>query len=450
MVFTRDLRLRDNPALCAALAGAQEVVPLFVIDDDVITGAHSAPNRLHFLADSLADLDSSLREAGGHLVIRRGNWVEEVSRVVAASGSTTIHLAEDHSAYAKHRVARLRAALADLGATVALHPGTTVVPPGATAPTSGGPWKVFSPFHRRWAEYPWRAVDPPPQAVRVPDEVAPGEVPDGVSLCSRATSGQLPRGGESTGLALLRDWAASSLAGYEEAHNDLAGDLTSRISPYLHFGCLSPLEVATRLRERPGGAPFVRQLCWRDFYHQVLSDRPETARHDVRPRGDEWRDDPDDLRAWKEGRTGFPVVDAGMRQLLAEGFMHNRARMVVASFLTKDLYIDWRHGADHFMEWLVDGDVANNNLNWQWVAGTGTDSNPHRIFNPTVQGTRFDPSGDYVRRYVPELAGLDARQIHDPSPEDRRRLGYPAPLVDHRSAIEAYRAVLAAQRERRG
>jgi deoxyribodipyrimidine photo-lyase len=244
-------------------------------------------------------------------------------------------------------------------------------------------------------------------------------------------------------LEQLRTWAAAHLDEYEDRHDDLAGDATSRMAAHLHFGCLSPLEVATRLRDRPGGAAFVRQLCWRDFYHQVLAGRPETARQDYRSRGDRWRDDPEDLAAWKAGRTGFPLVDAGMRQLVAEGFMHNRARMVVASFLTKDLYLDWRDGAAHFMSLLADGDVANNQLNWQWTAGTGTDSNPNRIFNPTVQSTRFDPTGDYIRRYVPELADVPAPQIHEPDEATRARVGYPPAIVDHREAIAAYRATLA-------
>lgn len=167
----------------------------------------------------------------------------------------------------------------------------------------------------------------------------------------------------------------------------------------------------------PGGEALVRQLCWRDFYHQLLAARPDASWQDYRTRDDDWSDDHDAFETWRLGRTGFPVVDAGMRQLAREGFMHNRARMITASFLTKDLYIDWRWGASHFLDWLTDGDIANNNLNWQWTAGTGTDSNPYRVFNPTVQGPRFDPDGDYVRRYVPELADVPGPQVHDADPE---------------------------------
>ncbi len=184
---------------------------------------------------------------------------------------------------------------------------------------------------------------------------------------------------------------------------------------------------------------FVRQLCWRDFYAQILAARPDAAWSDYVDRGDRWRDDPVAVQAWKDGRTGYPVVDAAMRQLRAEGFVHNRARMVVASFLTKDLFVDWRVGAQHFLDLLVDGDLAQNNLNWQWVAGTGTDTNPHRVFNPTVQGQRFDPDGDYVRRYVPELRAVKDGSVHDPDPKVRRAYDYPAPIVDHHEAVAEYK-----------
>ena len=228
-------------------------------------------------------------------------------------------------------------------------------------------------------------------------------------------------------------------AEYEARHDDLPGDATSHLSPYLHFGCISPLELATKLRERAGAAAYVRQLCWRDFFHQLLAARPDAAWNDYR--GDsQWEVDADALDAWCNGLTGYPIVDAGMRQLRQEGFMHNRARLVVASFLTKDLGLDWRTGARHFLDRLVDGDLANNNLGWQWVAGTGTDTNPHRIFNPTLQGYRFDPVGDYVRRYVPELAAIAGRGVHDPAPFERAACGYPLPIVDHHAAVAEYRA----------
>lgn len=441
VVFTRDLRTRDHPALVAA-AGAEHTVPLFVLDDAALA-AHASANRTRFLLDCLHDLRAQLRERGGDLVLRHGDWSDEVATLCEQVGAQQVHVSDDVSGFAAARLARLSDRLADDGIELCRHQGVTVVAPGATAPSGGGPWKVFTPFHRRWSAHEWRSVLRAPAELSLPPNVAVGRIPALERLTPGTTSPGLPEGGETAGLAQLKSWAGRDLADYEDLHDDLAADATSRISPYLHFGCLSPLEVATRLRERDGGAAFVRQLCWRDFYHQLLADRPEAAHQDYRDRDDHWRDDTEDLAAWKDGRTGFPLVDAGMRQLRAEGFVHNRARMVVASFLTKDLYLDWRAGAAHFMDWLVDGDVANNQLNWQWTAGTGTDTNPHRIFNPTTQSKRFDPDGSYIRRWVPELADVAAPEIHEPGDGTRARTGYPAPIVDHHEAIEAYRTAQA-------
>jgi len=261
-------------------------------------------------------------------------------------------------------------------------------------------------------------------------------------LCVDSTQGLL-RGGESAGAERARKWLRNGLEGYDgSGHDDLAADATSRLSPYLHFGCISARALAARARERGGedAEAFVRQLCWRDFYAQLLAARPETQTEDLRSRGDRWVDDADALAAWKEGMTGFPLVDAGMRQLQAEGWMHNRARMVTASFLTKDLGIDWREGARHFFDLLLDGDVAQNIGNWQWVAGTGVDTRPNRVYNPAAQLKKLDPSGEYVRRHVEELANWPAGDLSEPgllAPD------YPRPILDHGDAVAAFR-------ERRG
>jgi deoxyribodipyrimidine photo-lyase len=442
VVFTRDLRVRDNPALAAAVRDADAVVPLFVLDDRILGSRFAAANRLAFLTESLTDLDARLRERDAALVVRRGDWVDEVATIVDATGAQAVHVAADVSGYAQRRLEALRERLASAGAEVVAHPGVTVVPPGAVAPAGSDHYRVFTPYHRRWLAAPWRPVQHAPRHVPLVDDVEPGDVPRLTAGDGVAGSPRRHAGGETEGRKLLAAWAKLALAGYEDRHDDLAGDATSHVSAHLHFGTLSPLEVATRLRDRPGAGPFLRQLCWRDFFHQLLAARPEAAWHDLRPVGGDWQEDRAALAAWRDGRTGYPVVDAAMRQLRREGFVHNRARLVAASFLTKDLGIDWRAGARHFLDWLVDGDVANNNLNWQWVAGTGTDTNPHRIFNPTRQGERFDANGDYVRRYVPELAGLPGGSVHDPGPLERAAVGYPEPIVDHADAIAAYRARL--------
>jgi deoxyribodipyrimidine photo-lyase len=247
------------------------------------------------------------------------------------------------------------------------------------------------------------------------------------------------RGGETAGRERARRWLRSGLEGYGAAgHDDLAADATSRLSPYLHFGCVSARELVVQAREL-GGADaeaFVRQLCWRDFYAQLLLARPETQVEDLRPRGDRWVDDEDALEAWKEGMTGYPLVDAGMRQLREEGWMHNRARMVTASFLVKDVGIDWREGARHFFDLLLDGDVAQNIGNWQWVAGTGVDTRPNRVYNPTAQLKKLDPDGAYVRRYVPELEDVPGSDIAEPG---LLAPSYPRPFVDHGAAVAAFR-----------
>ena len=445
VLFTRDLRVRDNPALSEGCASAESVVPLFVIDDALAKAPFVGANRLAFLRESLLDLHDSLSRLGAGLIVRRGEWSGEVRRVARAWGVTEIHVADDVSGFARNRLERLEREASASDIVVQRHPGVTVVPPGAVIPAAGDHYKVFTPYHRRWLDTPWRPTVSEPARLKLPVglEIDTRALRDAL-VADDKPSPDLINGGETAGLDRLRAWSSETLERYDQVHDDLAGDATSRISAYLHFGCLSPTEVATVLRGRAGAASFIRQLCWRDFFHQVLAARPEVAHHDYRPRGDLWNIDPEAFVAWQEGRTGYPLVDAAMRQLRREGFMHNRARMVVASFLTKDLHIDWRLGASHFMRLLVDGDVASNQLNWQWTAGTGTDTNPNRIFNPVVQGRRFDPSGDYIRRYLPELDDLDGDAIHWPGSTDRERIGYPAPLVEHHEAIAAYRAGISA------
>ncbi|TMR26937.1 FAD-binding domain-containing protein, partial [Nonomuraea zeae] len=232
-------------------------------------------------------------------------------------------------------------------------------------------------------------------------------------------------GGESAGRERAERWLREGLNGYADGHDDLAGDRTSRLSPYLRFGCVSPLELACRAER---GEDFVRQLCWRDFHHQVTYAFPRINSENYRHGERRWRHDRDALRAWQSGMTGLPIVDAGMRQLLAEGWMHNRARLIVAAYLVRRLGIDWRDGARHFFEHLLDGDVANNSGNWQWVAGTGNDTRPNRGFNPLRQARRYDPAGDYVRRYVPELADVPGARIHEPWRLPSLPAGYPARL----------------------
>jgi len=432
-LFTRDLRVHDNPVLTAA-AEADEIVPLFVLDS-AITG-FAVPNRARFLAESLADLDASLRHLGAGLVVRRGGVVEQVRALAAEVDATWVHIAADVSAYAQRRRDALAVALSADGRQLCVHDAVlTVVAPGALTPTSGDHFQVFTPYHRHWETVDTREPLPPPRHLTMP-RLATGSVPAVSELTNGSCSPDLVRGGEQEGRRRLESWL-ERIDDYGDEHDTLANDGTSRLSPYLHFGCLSPTELVHRAGTRSEGSrAFVRQVAWRDFHHQTLAARPDAAHSDYRTRQDLWRHDDHELDAWRRGRTGYPIVDAAMRQLRREGWMHNRARLIVGSFLTKTLYLDWRLGARHFIDLLVDGDIANNQLNWQWVAGTGTDTRPNRVLNTLVQAKRFDPDGHYVRRYVPELAdvaGLEGGKIHEPwklDATDRSRVDYPEPIVD--------------------
>lgn len=441
VLFTRDLRVHDQPSLAAAAREADTIVPLFVFDRAIPSGDFACPNRVEFLLAALADLRESLRRLGTDLVVRHGDPVDETVRLARTVGASKVFVADDVSAYAQARTHRLAAACAEAGVELRAGPGVTVVPAGDLHPSSGDHYRVFTPYWRAWNGLPWRPVAPRPRSLVLPDGIPTGDLPSRRSLTTGSVSPDLPTGGETAGRRAWQQWRRRSLERYDERHDDLAADETSHLGAYLHFGCLSPLELATDARNRPGGEPFVRQLCWRDFHHQVTAAFPALARRDYRPRG-RWRHDERAARAWREGRTGYPIVDAGMRQLRQEGWMHNRARLVVASFLTKDLGIDWRDGAAHFLDWLVDGDIANNSGNWQWVAGTGNDTRPNRMMNPLRQAERFDGAGDYVRRYIPELTHIAGRAVHRPweLDDDHRPAGYPERIVDHDEAVLAFRS----------
>ena len=327
------------------------------------------------------------------------------------------------SHYATARRRKLERECARHRIDLAFTPGLTVVPPGTLKPAGGGHYRVFTPYWRAWRAATWRRACPVPRAIQMPAVPNIGRIPP-----SGGASAGLAQGGETAGRQRFLAWRQRQLAGYNENHDDLAGDATSRLSAYLRFGCLSPLEVAIGTLARLGGEEYGRQLAWQDFFYQVTAAFPDIARKNYRP-GAAWHQDQAALDAWRAGQTGIPIVDAGLRQLAAEGFMHNRARMITASFLTRNLGMDWRHGYAHFAALLADGDVAANAGNWQWVAGTGNNTRPNRVMNPLRQAQRFDRDGQYVRRYVPELAGLDPADIQTPWKLAPIR-GYPGPLVE--------------------
>ena len=406
MWFRRDLRLGDNPALWEP----------------------AGPARRAYLARSLAALDADLRARGGRLVLRRGDPVEVLPRVAAEAGAGSVHVAADHGPYGRRRDERVEQVLAGCGVRLERTGSPYAVPPGDVVTGKGTGYQVFTPFFRAWAEHrrPPPVEAPAASWLDLPGEPLPeAAVPDGM---------RLPEAGERAALRAWREFL-DRVEEYDEVR-DRPVEETSHMSVPLKWGEIHPRTMLADLASSgPGAASYRRQLAWREFFADVLWQRPGTAREYLRPGFAAMAYDApgDPFRAWTEGRTGFPIVDAGMRQLRATGWMHNRVRMVAASFLVKDLHVEWQLGARHFLRWLVDADLASNQHNWQWVAGCGADAAPYfRVFNPTAQGRRFDPAGVYVRTWVPELRGLDPEHVHEPvRAPGGPPAGYPAPIVDH-------------------
>ena len=452
--YRRDLRLHDHPALHAAVSAADRVVPVVVLDPGLLAGRWPAPNRVHFMLGSLAALRDDLAARDVPLVVLRGRPAEVLPGLAALLGARDVFATRDVSPYARTRDGAVGAALDAVDATLHLRGGALVAEPEEITGAEGRPLTVFTPYFRRWERIARRDVLPVPHGLRgiAPDAAArlPGVVgrPDPGSVVLTANPALLPVPGEAAARARLAAWASDArLAGYAVGRDRLGMEGTSRLSADLRWGLVSPLAVLDAT-DGPGDgrAAFARELAWRDFYAQVLWHHPHVTRGAFQPAFDgvPWRAEPGAFDAWRQGRTGYPVVDAAMRQLAASGWMHNRARMIAASFLAKDLLIDWRRGERHFMEHLVDGDVAANNGGWQWAAGTGTDAQPYfRVFNPVAQGERHDPDGSFVRRWIPELAGVPDRFVHAPwtmPPGVQATSGcvvgrdYPAPIVDHAMA----------------
>ncbi|GIG40069.1 cryptochrome/photolyase family protein [Cellulomonas phragmiteti] len=440
--FRRDLRLADHPALLAAVEAARaaddDVVALYVLDPALWRSA-GAP-RLAYLAASLRALDEA---TGGRLVVRHGPADQVVPAVAREVGATQVHVTAATEPYGRRRDDAVEAALADAlpGVPLVRTGCPYAVAPGRLQTGQGGPYKVFTPFRTAWLDHGWR--EPAPRPRDVPWATAPT---DGLPNAP-ATDVRLPRAGESAARDRWHEFLREDLAGYDVDRNRPDLDVTSWMSVHLKYGEIHPRTMLADLAEAGRGATgdlatsvatYRSELAWREFHADVLWHAPSAAQRSLRPvvPEDAWADGPDADRAfaaWAQGRTGYPLVDAGMRQLLGQGWMHNRVRMVVASFLVKDLHVRWQRGAAHFMEWLVDGDVPQNQLNWQWVAGTGRDAAPYfRVFNPVTQGRKFDPDGAYVRRWVPELRDVPGGGAHEPwKLPGGPPAGYPDRIVDH-------------------
>ncbi len=470
---TGDLRLSDNPALTrAAMSG--EVICLFILDNILLTNGKIGINRLSFLFESLHDLRDGLHKIGSELFVRRGDWESEVILTVRKAKVSEVHILQNFSAYARARYVSLEKALAKEGVSLVAHPGTAIVEPGVCSPKVGDKYfKVFTPYYRVWENTPRRPLLPPVDWLGTDFDQDPGHIPDvgwateklssslnGNPFFSDSAVGKERKkfllllspnkdlGGELTAKEKLRRFITSgALSGYSEGANDLAAGRTSRLSPYLHFGCISPLEIErTLIKSYPSAqnmstnllrqnspktavendgypAPdpesgasrdsdvilsvtsFIRQLCWRDFYIQFAWGFPNIQSMSYRERPVTWNDDETALLSWMNGETGEDIVDAAMAQLADEGFVHNRARLIASSYLTKTLQIDWRRGLSHYNSLLTDADYASNAGNWQWMAGVGTDTRPNRTLSPKRQQERFDPNGTYRARYLAGFRG---------------------------------------------
>ncbi len=444
----RDLRREDLPALAAAAAasGPGGVVATFVLDPALWDRAGSV--RRAWLAATLEATDAAY---DGRLCIRVGDPAEVIPRLAAEVGAGSVHVSRETTPAGRRRDDAVSRLLRDNGIDWVETGTPYAVGPGTVRNRQGGPYRVFTPFARAWRDHGWPAPDPAPAGLRLVD--VDSDAAAWAALGGARSAGDLPPlppAGEEAALARWREFLDGGLAAYDDHRDRPDLDGTSRLSPYLKLGVVHPRTLLADLARRTGAgaSAFVTELAWREFYADVLWHNPSSAWTDLTDGLSRLSYDVQDdaIEAWKAGTTGFPVVDAGMRQLLATGWMHNRVRMIAGSFLTKDLHAWWPVGARHFLRHLVDGDVASNSHGWQWVAGTGTDAAPYfRVFNPVTQGIRFDPQGDYVRRWVPELGHLPGPAAHEPwEHEQGYAEGYPARIVDHAQerdeALRRYRA----------
>ena len=422
--FRRDLRINDHPALLAAVESAEQVIPLFILDKTQIKEAGA--KLLAYMAQSLRSLDESL---GNNLHIIEGDQVEVLTALIKKYDVQEVHISAEYERYGAERDARVEAAgikLVRTGSPYAVTPGRVVKPSDVT------PYKVYTPFYRAWRTHGWRAPAKTPKSMKFVQPTSEYRnfpdfpLPKGVEII---------KAGEAAALSRFKEFTKKGLDTYDENRNFAGIDGTSKMSSYLKFGEIHPRTLLENLGESKAHDTFRKEIAWREFYADVLFNNPMTDREYYAPRFADMRyDEPGaQFKAWCEGKTGYPFVDAAMRQLLQEGWMHNRTRMLVASFLVKDLHLEWQLGERFFADHLVDYDVASNAHGWQWTAGTGTDASPYyRVFNPIEQGKRFDENGDYIRKYVPELAHLSAGEIHEPWLYlDGYSKGYPERIVDH-------------------
>jgi deoxyribodipyrimidine photo-lyase len=448
----RDLRLADNRGLDSATA-AGDTAGLFVFDPAVLD--HAAAPRMAFMLDALGSLRDAYRERGSDLLVAEGDPVDVVPAVADELGAERVTWCADYTGLARERDAAVRRALADADVDRSAVHDAVHHEPGTITTNAGDPYKVFTYFSKKWHDREKLApLDPPASddLAAVESGAVAGtdaELPALADLGFEDPEASIPAASTGAARDRLESFCEEDIYRYDDRRDYPADRCTSRLSVHLKYGTIGIREVyeatdragadADGEDERESVSEFQDQLAWREFYTQVLWDRPDAVTDNYKSYENpiEWREDPEGVQAWKDGETGYPIVDAGMRQLREEAYMHNRVRMIVASFLTKDLLVDWREGYDWFRERLVDHDTANDNGGWQWAASTGTDAQPYfRVFNPMTQGERYDPDAAYIKRYVPELEGVPAETVHswhelDAGTREMHAPDYPGPIVDH-------------------
>jgi deoxyribodipyrimidine photo-lyase len=419
----RDFRLTDNSALEAAADAGLKVLPVFIMDPVLMNSMRASTKRVAFMNASLHSMDLDLRQSGGRLLVRQGNPKVQLARILAESGAKIIFAQRDYSPYSIRRDKDVASVL-----PLTLLPGIAAVEPGLVTKPDGSPYVVFSAFFKAWRS----SLNALPLTSRLVNEFDGQPSLDSASLPTADAVDGFPVGNQAA-VNRAESFLKEALRLYKKGRESLDGSGASRVSPYLRFGVLSPMRLALNTAESESDE-YLRQIAWRDFYISILARDSSLAFRNGRSEFDgmPWNTSDIDFNSWATGETGYPLVDAGMRQLASSGWVSNRVRMIVASFLTKHLLIDWRMGEAHFMRHLLDGDVSSNAGGWQWVAGTGSDRAPYfRIFSPIAQGKRYDSEGDYVKQWIPELQGISSKWVHEPWRMPFPPVNYPPPIVDH-------------------
>ncbi len=450
----RDLRLSDNQALSAAVNHSERIIPVFILDDHLLRSRYSGEKRLEFLFGGLRRLDEDLRQRGSRLILRKGSPERVLRQLLQESNANAIYAETDHSPYARKRDGEIQDSL-----PLRLVGSTAILSPGSVTKPDGDPYTVFTPFSRAWLSQISSGLGkilPAPERINTPTEISREDIQSLTGSFERLLFAPGEAEGQRRLQMFLEGGDSAVIYHYGEGRNLLDQEGTSKISPYLRFGmlsaraaarqALSAIENAPHAQARKSAETWLNEIIWREFYIHILYHFPQVRRQNFRQMDIRWENDKAKFIAWCQGQTGYPIVDAAMRQLRETGWMHNRGRMIVASFLTKDLLIDWQWGEEWFMQHLIDGDPAANNGGWQWTAGTGTDAAPYfRIFNPISQSQKYDPQGGYIRRWIPELRNVPDEFVHEPwkmPAEIQSKTGckigkdYPSPIIDHAWARE--------------